>query len=53
LISLFEKPINGTYVKASREAILEAGILFPYQYYDFIKRLPVELIALGLKWMDL
>jgi hypothetical protein len=33
--------------------MLEAGILFPYQYYDFIKRLLVELIALGLKWMDL
>jgi len=30
-----EKPMNGTYVKASREMMLDAGILFPYQYYDF------------------
>jgi hypothetical protein len=32
---VYEKPIDGTYVKASREAMLEAGILFPYQHYDF------------------
>jgi hypothetical protein len=32
-----EKPINGTYAKASREVMFEAGIPFPYsyQFYDF------------------
>jgi hypothetical protein len=32
---VYEKPIDETYVKASREGMFEAEILFSYQYYNF------------------